>query len=91
MPARVGEEASRGNWLTVLVDRRSIGPLKISPDNSGQQMKRVPALHHAFATGTDRRDIDRPVGRLHSWRNRVAQHEPLLSYDIAGRSPTRRR
>ncbi len=45
----------------------------------------VPALHHAFAPGTDRRDVDRPIGRLHGLRNRVAHHEPLLSYDIAGR------
>jgi len=45
----------------------------------------VPALHRAFASGTDRRDIDRPVGRLHGLRNRVAHHEPLLHYDVAGR------
>jgi len=45
----------------------------------------VPALHHAFAPGTDRRDVDRPIGRPHGLRNRVAHHEPLLSYDIAGR------
>ena len=45
----------------------------------------VPSLHQAFAPGTDRRDVDRPIGRLHGLRNRVAHHEPLLRYDIAGR------
>ncbi|UAL29846.1 hypothetical protein K8W59_19325 [Nocardioides rotundus] len=45
----------------------------------------VPSLHQAFAPGTDRRDVDRPIGRLHGLRNRVAHHEPLLRYDITGR------
>lgn len=45
----------------------------------------VPALHRAFTPGTDRRDVDRPIGRLHDLRNRVAHHEPLLRSDIAGR------
>ena len=45
----------------------------------------VSALHQAFTPGTDRRDVDRPIGRLHGLRNRVAHHEPLLRDDIAGR------
>jgi len=35
--------------------------------------------------GTDRRDVDGPVGRLHDVRNRVAHHEPLLQTSVAGR------
>lgn len=46
----------------------------------------VPVLHHAFAAGTNRADVDRPVGRLHQLRNRVAHHEPVLTTDIAGRA-----
>jgi|SRR5690625_592444 len=38
-----------------------------------------PALHHAFPTGTARPDVDARLGRLHSLRNRVAHHEPLLA------------
>ncbi|WP_232807276.1 hypothetical protein [Geodermatophilus chilensis] len=46
----------------------------------------VPALHHAFPSGTDRAaHVDGPVGRLHDLRNRVAHHEPLLTTDVAGR------
>lgn len=45
----------------------------------------VSCLHRAFPTGTDRRDVDHPVGRLHQLRNRVAHHEPLLRTDVAGR------
>lgn len=46
----------------------------------------VPALHRAFAPGTDRAvHVDGPVGRLHDLRNRVAHHEPLLTTDVAGR------
>jgi hypothetical protein len=45
----------------------------------------VPCLHRAFPAGTDRRNVDRPVGRLHQLRNRVAHHEPLLRTDVAGR------
>jgi hypothetical protein len=35
-------------------------------------------LHTAFTSGTSRRAVDRPVGRLHQLRNRIAHHEPLL-------------
>lgn len=45
----------------------------------------VPCLHRAFGPGTDRRTVDRVVGRLHDVRNRVAHHEPLLRTDVAGR------
>jgi hypothetical protein len=38
----------------------------------------IPYLHNAFATGTSRPAVDRPVGRLHLLRNRIAHHEPLL-------------
>lgn len=42
----------------------------------------VPALYRAFAAGTDRRDVDRRIGRLHGLRNRAAHHEPLLRHDL---------
>ena len=45
----------------------------------------VPYLHKAFAVGTSRPQVDRPVGRLHKLRNRVAHHEPLLQQDLAQR------
>lgn len=42
-----------------------------------------PALHHVFPTGTVRADVDARIGRLHSLRNRVAHHEPLLALDTS--------
>ena len=45
----------------------------------------VPLLHHAFPIGTSRAEVDRKVGRLHTLRNRVAHHEPLLLEDLAAR------
>jgi hypothetical protein len=45
----------------------------------------VPCLHTAFPERTDRRDMDRPIGRLHQLRNRVAHHEPLLRTDVQAR------
>lgn len=44
-----------------------------------------PSTAPRLRPGADRRDVGRPVGRLDGLRNRVAHHEPLLSYDIAGR------
>lgn len=43
----------------------------------------IPHLHGAFVPGTSRRAVDRPVGRLHQFRNRIAHHEPLLRRDRA--------
>lgn len=46
----------------------------------------VPYLHHAFAPGTDRaRDVDGRIARLHTVRNRVAHHEPLLAMNLNAR------
>lgn len=45
----------------------------------------IPHLHKAFAPGTSRPAVDRPIGRLHKLRNRVAHHEPLLAQDLTGR------
>lgn len=45
----------------------------------------VPCLHRAFASGTDRRDVDRIVRLLNDLRNRVAHHEPLFGTDVADR------
>jgi hypothetical protein len=45
----------------------------------------IPYLHYAFPAGTRRDDVDRPIGRLHDLRNRVAHHEPLLRQDLAAR------
>ena len=43
----------------------------------------IPYLHKAFVPGTSRPQVDRPIGRLHKLRNRVAHHEPLLGQDLA--------
>lgn len=45
----------------------------------------IPYLHKAFAAGTSRPQVDKPIGRLHKLRNRVAHHEPLLRQDLAQR------
>jgi hypothetical protein len=42
----------------------------------------VPYLHRAFPPGTNRRTVDRRVGRLHEVRNRAAHHEPLFRIDL---------
>lgn len=44
-----------------------------------------PYLHRAFAGGTGRNAVDRPLSRLHKLRNRVAHHEPLLNQDLPAR------
>jgi hypothetical protein len=43
----------------------------------------IPYLHNAFAPGTSRPAVDRPIGRLHQLRNRIAHHEPLLRRNSA--------
>lgn len=43
----------------------------------------IPSLHTAFAPGTSRPAVDRPVGQLHQMRNRIAHHEPLLRRNTA--------
>ncbi len=45
----------------------------------------VRCLYRSFPPGTDRRDVDGPVGRVHNLRNRVAHHEPLLQTNVAAR------
>lgn len=45
----------------------------------------IPYLHKAFLAGTARPDVDKPIGRLHKLRNRVAHHEPLLTQDLTAR------
>lgn len=42
-----------------------------------------PALHHAYPIGTRRSDVDEIIGDLHTLRNRVAHHEPLIGMDVA--------
>lgn len=42
-----------------------------------------PYLHHAFPRGTSRSFVDARVGDLHGLRNRVAHHEPVLSWNLA--------
>ena len=42
-----------------------------------------PYLHHAFPSGTSRTEVDVRMGDLHRLRNRVAHHEPLLTWNIA--------
>lgn len=45
----------------------------------------IPYLRTAFRRGTDRRDVDKPVGRLHQLRNRVAHNETLIELDLRAR------
>lgn len=45
----------------------------------------VPHLHTAFAPGTSRSQVDRPMERLLKLRNRVAHYEPLLDADLPAR------
>ncbi|MFD5089941.1 hypothetical protein ACFWMR_05035 [Amycolatopsis thailandensis] len=68
-PGKVIAELSFGFWR-YLSARRHHDPLWI------------PYLHLAFRAGTDRRDVDKHVERLHRLRNRVAHHEPLLTLDV---------
>lgn len=46
-----------------------------------------PALRPAFPSlgGSDRRLLERPVGRVYKLRNRVAHHEPLIAENLAAR------
>lgn len=71
-PGKVIAELSFGFWR-YLSSRRQAEPLW------------VPYLHTAVQPGTARRDVDRPIGRLHDLRNRVAHHEPLIAADLASR------
>lgn len=45
----------------------------------------MPYLRHGFVPGTSRPAVDRPMGRLHKLRNRVAHHEPLLGENLSAR------
>lgn len=76
-----GRAASPGKVIAELM----FGFWRFLSSSAHEKTLWVPALHHAFAPGADRRDVDRQIGSLHGLRNRVAHHEPLLSYDIAGR------
>lgn len=69
-PGKVIAELSFGFWRYLSVKRQ-------------HDTLWVPYLHHAFRPGVSRRSVDKPVGRLHSLRNRVAHHEPLLALNLA--------
>lgn len=72
-PGKVIAELSLGFWRYLSV-------------KSHEKALWVPYLHHAFPAGTDRaRDIDSRVHRLHTLRNRVAHHEPLLGVNLPAR------
>lgn len=72
-PGKVIAELSLGFWRYLSVKRHD-------------QTLWVPYLHHAFPPGTDRaRDVDARIHRLHTLRNRVAHHEPLLRVNLPGR------
>lgn len=45
----------------------------------------IPLLHKGFVPGTVRPAVDRPIGRLHQLRNRIAHYEPLLAQDLTAR------
>jgi len=42
-------------------------------------------LHRAFPAGTLRADVQQVIDRLHTLRNRVAHHEPLLNANLPAR------
>ncbi|MEQ3552852.1 hypothetical protein WIS52_20485 [Pseudonocardia nematodicida] len=71
-PGKVIAELRFGFWRYLTIARRT-------------DALRIPYLRTAFRPGTDRRDVDHPVGRLHLLRNRVAHNEPLIRMDLAGR------
>lgn len=72
-PGKVVAELSFGFWRYLLA-RRYTATL-------------WPAVrpHFPHLAGADRRLLEAPVARLHSLRNRVAHHEPLLAEDLPGR------
>jgi hypothetical protein len=39
----------------------------------------VRSLRHAFPGAALRRDVEKPLGRVHLWRNRIAHHDSLLN------------
>lgn len=71
-PGKVIAELSFGFWRYLSVKRH-------------HDSLWVPYLHRAFRSRVSRRTVDTPVGRLHSLRNRVAHHEPLLALNLTER------
>ncbi len=72
-PGKVVAELSLGFWRYLSIKRH-------------EKHLWVPYLHHAFPPGTDRsRDVDSRIFRLHTIRNRVAHHEPLLGVNLLAR------
>lgn len=72
-PGKVIAELSLGFWRYLSVKRH-------------EKTLWVPYLRHAFPTGTDRAiDVDHRIHRLHTLRNRVAHHEPLLGVNLPAR------
>lgn len=76
-----GAQASSGKVIAEL----PIGFWRYLGSNAHEKILWVSSLHQVFPRGTDRQDIDRPVGRLHQLRNRVAHHEPLLRTKVTVR------
>lgn len=70
-----GSSASPGKVIANL----SFGFWRYLSSKAHEKTLWVPYLHAAFPPKTNRGDVDARVGRLHSLRNRVAHHEPLLN------------
>ncbi|MEV5360848.1 hypothetical protein AB0K45_11025 [Micrococcus luteus] len=72
-PGKVVAELSLGFWRYLSIKRL-------------EKHLWVPHLHRAFPAGTDRaQDVDNRIHRLHTVRNRVAHHEPLLGVNLPAR------
>ena len=71
-PGKVVAELQFGFWRYLTIARR-------------HDSLWIPYLRTAFRAGTDRRNVDMPVGRLHLLRNRVAHNEPLTRLDLPAR------
>jgi hypothetical protein len=72
LPGKVVAELMFGFWRYLSVSGREITLWR-------------PYLHQGFVTGTSRSAVDDPMNRLHRLRNRVAQHELLLTQNLPAR------
>jgi len=79
--AASGSTAPRGKVVAELM----FGFWRYLTTSAHERQLWLPFLRHGFVSGTNRKQIDKPMGRLHMLRNRVAHHEPLLGENLSGR------
>jgi hypothetical protein len=75
---RATREAGRGAPSGKVVAELMFGFWRYLSTTAHHHPLWIPYLHKAFTPGTSRTAVDQPVGRLHTLRNRVTHHEPLL-------------